>query len=138
MKLKKIATLAAGALAMLATPMATQARDEYIPPQKGQERLAKMLKGRTAGKPQNCIRQFPSSRMTVIDGTAIVFRDGSTLWVNYTKRPKSIDDSDTLVIRKYGGGTQLCRTDIINTVDRGSGIDTGNVFLSEFIPYRKS
>ena len=105
----------------------------------GQERLSKMLEGRVAGKPEACIFTPSSSAndMTIINETALVFRNGSTLWVNRTSDPKSIDDDDILVFKRFSA-SQLCRTDMVHKVDRMSPhMLTGVVFLGDFVPYRK-
>ncbi len=133
---KTVATLA-GALALLASPLAAEENRSPMPPTKGEKQLAKILKGRVAGEPRSCIRQMPNDRMTVIDDTAIVFGRGNTIYVNYTQRPSRIDDDDVLVFRKFGSGSQLCRTDNITTVDRSFGHYSGNIFLTDFVPYRK-
>ena len=121
------------AVAVLAMTGAADAR----PRQAGEAQLAKLLQGRVAGKPTSCIRTLPSGDMTIIDGTAIVFGRGETIYVNRTEFPDSIDDTDALVIRKFGSPSQLCRTDVVTTVDSRSHFYTGNVMLSNFIPYRR-
>lgn len=108
------------------------------PRQTGEEQLAKMLEGRTAGAPLDCIRTLPNTDMTVIDGTAIVVRRGKTLYVNRTRDPASLDDRDGLLLKRFGDGGQLCSIDTMTTFDRTSHIYTGNVFLTEFIPYTKA
>lgn len=115
-------------------PSADKPAAEKAEVTKGQKRLAKLLDGRVAGEPRQCINDYPSRGFEIIDGTALVYRVGQTVWVNHTHHPESIDDDDTLVIRRYG--SQLCSTDIVTTIDRISGFYTGNVFLSEFVPYR--
>lgn len=126
------AALAAAALTALGAP-AVQAGERLT----GEAKLEKMLEGRVAGEPRRCIRTFGSRGMTVIDHTAIVYRDGRTLWVNRTSRPESIDDDDILIIRKFDASS-LCRTDHITTADRFGGHFTGVIFLEDFVPYRKS
>lgn len=124
---------AAAAFALPAAPaLAGEASSE------GETKLAKMLEGREAGEARSCIRLLPNDRLTVIDGTALVYRSGGTLWVNRTSDPDSIDDNDTFVRRTFGSGTRLCRTDIVTTIDRFAGFYTGNVFLSDFVPYRRT
>lgn len=108
------------------------------PHQSGEEQLAKMLAGRTAGAPVDCIRTLPNTNMTVIDGTAIVIRRGSTLYVNRTQDPTSLDDDDGLLLKRFGDGGQLCSIDTMTTFDRVSHFYTGNVFLAEFVPYTKA
>ncbi len=103
----------------------------------GEAELAKLLEGRVAGEPQSCIRTFPSRNLTVIDETAIVYDAGRTVYVNRTQHPQSLDEDDALLIRKFGSATRLCRLDTITTFDRLSGFYSGNVFLTDFIPYEK-
>jgi hypothetical protein len=107
------------------------------PKEKGEAKLAKMLQGRVAGAPADCIRTWTRNDMRTIDGTAYVFGHGDVIYVNRTQDPQSIDEDDTLVVRSTATGTQLCRTDQITTFDNRSRIYSGNVFLSEFVPYRR-
>ena len=135
------ALLAAASVSLLAAPAIADeesASDEtQVEQTKGDKRLAKLLEGRVAGEPTSCIRSRPNDRVQVIDDTAIVYGRGKTIYVNRTSRPKSIDDSDTMVIRRFSSA-QLCRSDIITIVDRTSGIFTGTIFLSEFVPYTRT
>ena len=130
---KHLAMLAviAAAAGMVAVPL------EAKPRQSGEERLAKMLDGRTAGAPQNCIFTPGNSNLTVIDKTAIVYRSGGKLWVNRTANPEDIDDDDILVIRR-SSGSSLCRQDMITLTDRTSGMFSGALFLGDFVPYEKA
>ena len=121
------------AVSALALAGAADAR----PGQSGEAELARMLQGRVAGQPMDCIRTRPSEPVTTIDGTAIVFGRGDTIYVNRTRFPESIDDNDALVIRKFGTGTSLCRTDLITTFDRTSQFYSGNVYLGDFVPYKR-
>jgi len=107
------------------------------PKEKGEAELAKMLQGRVAGPPTECIRTWTRNDMRTIDGTAYVFGHGDVIYVNRTQHPESIDEDDTLVVRSTATGTQLCRTDQITTFDNRAQFYTGNVFLSEFVPYRR-
>ena len=104
---------------------------------KGEIRLAKMLEGRVAGEPQSCISMLPNTDVTVIDGTAIVYRTGRTLYVNVPRNADALDNRDTMV-RRTSTASQLCNTDIITTIDSQNGIYTGNISLSQFVPYRKA
>lgn len=123
------------ALAVLAMPASAE---EAPTPSKGEIKLAKMLEGRVAGEPERCINTFGSGNLQVIDGTALVYRQGKTLWVNRTRNPDSLDDNDYLVIRKYGNSGQLCKLDNVTTHDRTGNFFTGVVFLEDFVPYRKA
>lgn len=103
---------------------------------KHEARLAEMLKGRTAGEPVSCIPEFQSSKLEVIEGVALVYGTGKTLYVAKPEPVDSMQWDDVMVVRRTGG--QLCNTDIVHTVDRFSGFTTGVVFLSKFTPYRKA
>lgn len=121
--------LAGGVPAMADEPEAAVAEAT-----KGEAKLAKLIEGRVAGEPESCIRDFGARSFQVIDNTAIVYRVGRTVWVNYTRHPESLDDNDVMVFRRFG--SQVCSSDIVTTIDRLGGFYTGNVFLSEFVPYR--
>lgn len=104
-------------------------------PTRGEALLAKILDGRVAGEPTNCIARFPTARMSIIDGTAIVVRQAGKIYVNVPVDPDRLDDSDVLITRSFG--SRLCNTDIIQTASRGSGFVNGGIFLNEFVPYSR-
>jgi hypothetical protein len=104
---------------------------------KGEAELAKLLDGRVAGKPVNCISMSNSQQSQVFDGTAIVYQStGRTVYVN---RPKigadSLDNDDILVTRTWG--SQLCNLDQVRLIDRLSQFPRSFVSLGEFVPYTK-
>lgn len=109
---------------------------EATPMTKGEQRLAKLLEGRVAGEPVRCIRTFPSLRMQTINGTAYVYGQGNTIYVQRTRNPESINDNDALVSSRFSA-TELCRLDVMTTVDRVTGIFTGAVFFEDFVPYTR-
>ena len=125
--------LATAAFGMLSSPVLA---DENAQMTRGEEKLAKLLVGRVAGEPQSCIRTLGSRNLSQIDGTALTYRDGDTVWVNYTRNPDSIDDRDIMVIDRFSGSS-LCRTDQVKLVDRVNGFLSGILLLDEFVPYKK-
>jgi hypothetical protein len=139
-------TAAAASLAfagLIAAPLAAQddapeveAKAQTAAQTKGEKRLAKLLDGRVAGKPVNCIRSLPRQRMQTIDKTAYVYGSGNTIYVQRTRNPESIDDNDALVINRFGS-TDLCRVDTVTTIDPVTGIFTGAVFFEDFVPYTR-
>jgi hypothetical protein len=104
--------------------------------EENEAKLAKMLEGRTAGEPLTCIPSVRGSRLQVIDGVAMVYDSGGILYVARPTQPDSLGRDDILVIDRFGG--QICHTDIVRTVDRTGGYFTGVVFLSKFVPYKKT
>lgn len=125
-------TLAAASLAV--APAGTAAAKEKLAPQ---ERLAKMLEGRVAGEPQRCISLTAINDSQIIDKTAIVYRQGSTLWVNKPSSGAESLNDDVILVTKPTGG-QLCSIDTVQLHDRSSHMWRGFVALGEFTPYRKA
>ena len=66
------------AAAAVAVAPAASAREKLSP----EDQLTKLIGNRVAGEPQNCISLASIGSSQVIDKTAIVYRVGSTLWVN--------------------------------------------------------
>lgn len=124
------ALIAAAALA--ATP-AVSAREKLAP----EDQLAKLLQGRVAGEPQDCISLFNARSSQIINKTAIVYKSGGTYWVNRPRSgAESLDDDDILVTRT--NSSQLCSIDAVQLHDRTSHMYNGFVSLGEFVPYRRA
>jgi hypothetical protein len=99
--------------------------------------LQKMLAGRVAGKPVNCISLSGSNSSQIIVGKAIVYRVGSRLYVNEPRSgAQSLQRDDIPVTRTIG--SQLCSIDTVRLIDRGSRFPRGFVSLGQFVPYSKS
>ena len=128
---KTIAAVLAAAT-VLSLSVAADARPRITP----EAKLAKLLDGRVAGKPQDCIF-LPSIRGSrIIDNTAIVYEAGRTLWVNRPRSgAESLDDDDILVTKLHS--SSLCSIDIVELRDRYGYFYNGFVGLGEFVPYRK-
>ncbi|MGB3754716.1 MAG: hypothetical protein WA954_12580 [Parerythrobacter sp.] len=122
-------------LAAVAFAAPAMAQDEPGTPTEGELELAKLIEGREAGEPQRCVFNLRTANLRVIDGTALVYERGSQLYVNIPRNARSIDDSDIIVTRPQGN--RLCRTDLVTTRDRFNNFYTGNIFLEDFVPYRR-
>ena len=120
------------AAVLAAAPAAASAREKLAP----EDQLAKLLKDRVAGEPQNCITLSSVTSSQVIDKTAIVYKIGGTYWVNRPKGAESLDDDDVLVTKTTG--SQLCSIDTVQLHDRGSHMWRGFVSLGDFVPWRKA
>ena len=127
---RKLAFVAAAALVLTGT--AADAKPKLT----GEEQLAKLLDGRVAGKPVMCINTRNTGNATVIDKTAIVYGNGSTL---YVQRPRvganSLSSSDILVT--VLSIPQLCSVDTVELRDRVNFFWRGFVGLGEFVPYTR-
>lgn len=132
MKLLAIATALAAGASVLAIPAA-----EARPKLTGEQRLAKMLEGREAGTPVDCIPYLRTrSDVTVIDKTALVYRVGSTLYVN---RPDNVDrlTNDDVLLTKTSA-SRLCSVDTVELYGLSIGRTwKGFLGLNDFVPYRK-
>ena len=139
-----MASLAAAVALAFALPAAAQDQGEpdveteaeAAPMTKGEKRLAKLLEGRVAGEPVRCIRTFPNLPMQTIEKTAYVYGRGDTIYVQRTRNPGDIDESDALVTQRFSA-SELCRLDPMTTVDRVLGFFTGAVFFEDFVPYTR-
>lgn len=107
-------------------------------PTRGEAKLAEMLEGRVAGEPANCLNESQRDSIQIVDGTAIVFRDGGTLWVNRPAGAQFLSRSDLPVFHQFS--SQLCRLDQVELRDRlGSGTIPGpRLALGDFVPYTKA
>lgn len=101
----------------------------------GEERLAKILDGRVAGKPVDCIPLTSTRSTRIIDKTAIVYDAGRTIYVNRPINADNLDDDDILVTQLHT--SQLCRLDTVRLHDRSGFWYSGFVGLERFVPYRK-
>ncbi|PEQ11625.1 hypothetical protein B2G71_15995 [Novosphingobium sp. PC22D] len=130
-RIAALVATAVAATAMITAPVA-QARSKVT----GEEKLAKMLEGREAGKPVSCIPHWETRDSKVIDKTAIVYGRGNTIYVNRPMNADRLDDDDVLVTTMHT--SQLCKLDTVQLRDRGPGFFyRGFVGLEEFVPYRK-
>jgi hypothetical protein len=122
--------LSLAAAATLAAPAAASPRLH------GEAQLAKMLEGRTAGAPVDCIDLSRVYSSTVIDRTAIVYESGRTLYVN---RPRggaeALDSGDTMVLKPFDH--RLCSVDTVQMYEMGARFFKGSVFLGDFVPYTR-
>ena len=132
------ASVAAGFALLGSAPVLADEQGDQDSPEmtKGEERLARLLEGRVAGEPTDCIRSLPNQPVRTIDKTAYVYGRGNTIYVQRTRTPQHIDRDDIVVIRRFEG-TRLCRMDFVNTIDRFNGFFTGGVQFAEFVPYTR-
>ncbi len=130
--MKQIVAIAAAASALALGALPAQA--ETIR-ERSEARIAEMLDGRTAGEPQSCITAFRSNDLEVIPYVGIVYDAGDTIYVARATRPNMLRSSDVPIIERRG--SQLCRTDVIRTIDRHSHFTTGALFLEHFVPYTR-
>ena len=104
--------------------------------QPGEAELAELLEGRIAGEPVACLPGSGREALQVIDGTAFLFRQGDTLYVNRPSGVGTLNWSDLPVFHTFG--SRLCERDRVELRDRSSLIPGPILLLGEFIPYRRA
>jgi hypothetical protein len=102
-----------------------------------QQQLDKLLAGRVAGKPVDCISLMDSNNTQIIEKTAIVYGSGRTIYVNIPNNASSLNRDDILVT-KIRGSSQLCKIDTVQLRDRNSRMYSGFVSLNQFVPYTRA
>lgn len=129
------ATLALGGIAI---PVAAQddAPQRSTRAERNEARLAERLEGRVAGEMVSCLYAPDSNRLETIEGVGFVYERGDTLYVARPEDPSVLGPNDIVVVRRLSGG-QLCRQDLMQTVDRVSGMLSGIVAIDGFVPYTK-
>lgn len=120
------------ALAMSA-PLLARDGDKHA-----EDKLAKLLGDRVAGKPVDCVSLRRLGSSTIIDGRAIAYDGSGTIFVN---RPRSgadalEDDYDTILVTS-SSLDQLCKLDSVRLVSRSTGVYKGFVTLDAFVPYTR-
>lgn len=128
--MKKFVVLAAASAALAAGATSAQAQSRA---ERAEAELAEMLEGRVAGEAQSCIPTVRSTRLEVMPYVGLVYDDGDTIWVARATRPNQLRDGDIPIMHRYG--TQLCKTDVMRTIDRFANQTRGVLFLEDWVPY---
>ena len=102
------------------------------------EKAQKALAGRTADKPVNCVQLNLMGASTIVDETAIIYKQSSKLW--YFNQPDG-GRCNLLKPRRIlitsTPSSQLCGNDLVTIAESGSPISFGACGLGKFTPYRK-
>lgn len=101
--------------------------------------LTKELAGRVAGTPVRCIPSYRADDMKVIDDWTILFKDGSTVYVQTPAGGCSgIAAHRNVLISRPIPSNQLCSGDIQQLYDPVSRIGGGACVFGDFVPYTKT
>lgn len=102
---------------------------------RAEARLAKIVEGRTAGAPVDCIVLQQINSTEIVDGTAIVYRmNNGTIYVNRPPSGANFLRRD-LVLVTDTHSPNLCGVDIVRLLDSTSRMGAGSVGLGKFVPY---
>jgi hypothetical protein len=125
-----IAKLLVAATLVAAVPASAQRG--YDP----QAKLDRLLAGRVAGAPVRCIPLRPNTRSEIIEGQAIVYRDGRRLYVTRPTVGLNWLLRDSILVTRPVV-SQLCAGEPVQLIDQPSRIQRGFVTLGDFVPYTR-
>ncbi len=106
--------------------------------EKQQTKLDKRLEGRTAGEARSCINHSDQRQMTVISDDILIFgssRNAKTIYVN--KPYLGCRNADRNILTYSRPTSSLCKGEIVQLIDNGSGMTMGSCAFGEFVPYTK-
>lgn len=117
-------------LTLALIPLAGCVTDRMTP----EEELADVIGNRVAQAPVDCVSTSILDQPRIIDNQTIVYRRTGTIYVNRLRAEcPGLDPYTTLITEVHGG--QLCRLDLVSTLDPGSTIPGPKCQLGQFVPY---
>jgi hypothetical protein len=131
--MRHLAMIAAASIAGVAAAAPAQTPDAPTLSPK----VAEALAGRTAGKPQSCVRLRDVQSTQIVDETAIIYRMSSKRWlVNFPEGGCPSLRPDRVLVT-VTPSTNLCRGDIARVIDPPTPIEYGSCGLGTFVPYTR-
>lgn len=104
-----------------------------------EQHLNKLLAGKSAGQPVNCLPSWKSNDMVVVDDNTVVFRDNANrVYVNNFRDGCSNLGSGWYALLTRRTGSTLCSGEIAEVIDTSSGMTVGACSLGEFVPYTRA
>jgi hypothetical protein len=104
-----------------------------------QAEYAKLIEGKTAGPVASCLPPYNANDMRVIDDNTLVFRQSANrVYVaNMQGGCPNLGRGGYTMVTKQIGGMGLCRGDIAQVVDIGTGMTVASCVFNGFTPYAK-
>ena len=97
---------------------------------------ARLLAGKVAGPPVNCISDFRAYDMRWLDSDTVAFKaPGNRVYVNHFEGSCDNYGGRYALVTRQVATAQLCRGDIAGLVDTTSHYRAGSCTFGEFIPY---
>lgn len=125
--------------ALAAGCVATPREQAAIAEQKAADeiKLARLLKGYTAGEPEACLPQESGQYRTQGVGDTLLYSSSRrVIYRNDTTGCSRVERGDVLITSN--AGSRLCRGQIAQTFDAISRNPTGSCSFGSFIPYRRN
>lgn len=128
-----------GVLAVVVLAASSNAFAGEATDQRGERSLARVVEGREAGRPVDCIDARSVVATDIVDKTALVYRTPSgQLYVNRPQAGAKVLTRD--MVTRQGPSGQLCKQDSLAVFWAAGGAQTrpvAYVGLGEFVPYSK-
>ena len=97
---------------------------------------ARLLAGKVAGPPVNCISDFRAYDMRWLDSDTVAFKaSGNRVYVNHFQGGCDNYGGRYALVTRQVATAQLCRGDIASLVDTTSRYQAGSCVFGDFIPY---
>jgi hypothetical protein len=105
---------------------------------RAQDDLARILAGRVAEPPLDCVSIEQTSSLRPVDAQTLSVDRGATLYVNRLAAPcPGLEPTATLIVETQG--SRYCRGDHFRTRPFGGSAVPGPIcFLGDFVPYRRA
>ena len=103
----------------------------------GQAELNRLIEGKVAGAPVDCLPHFDSKNMRAIDDQTAVFRGvGGKIYVtHFNGSCSNLGNPGYALVTKQYGSANLCRGDIAQMVQTSTGMTVGGCAVGSFVPY---
>lgn len=104
-----------------------------------QAEYAQLLEGKVAGPTTSCLPSYNANDMRVIDDNTVVFRrSGNQVYVAHLEGGcPNLGRGGYAMVTRQVGGMGLCRGDIAQVVDTGTGMSVGSCVIGGFTPYAR-
>lgn len=141
---KKAAGVAAGATLLMIAPSTAASDQSPTASNDGQAALSRLLEGRIAGAPQDCVRLARGTSLYKFEGVGLAYKMGRTVYVNVPYNSEDVDESDSFKKPRsfgysyYKTRDEVCHKDLMMTIDRHGERLTGYLVLNRFVPYYQS
>ncbi len=99
--------------------------------------IARMLAGKTAEAPRDCLTPYEANSSSVHDGLVLFRVNSKLVYRNDMRGCGSLLREDDILQTNLYGTARLCRGDIAQVIDRASHFPKGACAFGEFVPYRR-
>jgi hypothetical protein len=125
--------LLVGAFVLASCTMSAQ---EPVPSAQAQTSYQRLVAGRVAKAPINCLPAYRANDMVVVDDNTIAFKDAGTVYINHPPGGcTQLSSGHTALLTRQYGGPGLCRGDIAQVVDTLNQTTVGSCTLGDFTPF---